>query len=209
MRFVLLVEGDTEKVAISGFLKRWLDPQLSDRVGVKVVNFKGNAQLVRKIVTKAQDYLDGPDASEIVAVIGLLDLYGLDIYPAEAATARERYQWAVRHFEQQVGREKFRMFFAVHEFEAWILSQPDILPHPVRDALPKSAEEDPEGVDFNRPPARLLNELYHSHTGKTYKKTTYRKQLFGKLDPAVAVQKCPYLKSMLEEMLRLAKEAGL
>jgi len=208
MRFVLLAEGDTEKQAIGDFLKRWLDPQLSEPVGMKVVNFKGNAQLVRKIVAKGRDYLDGPDASEIVAVIGLLDLYGLDIYPAGCTSVQDRFHWAVQHFEEQVNRPKFRMFFAVHEFEAWILSQPDILPRSVLDVLPSSAEQ-PEVVDFNRPPARLLNELYRSQTGKSYKKTTYGKQLFGRLDPAVAVQKCPHLKSMLEEMLQLAKEAGL
>jgi hypothetical protein len=38
---------------------------------------------------------------------------------------------------------------------------------------------------------------------------TYGKQLFAKLDPMTAVPKCPYLKAMLEEMLRLAKVAGL
>ncbi|MHB1425063.1 MAG: hypothetical protein ACYC3I_17975 [Gemmataceae bacterium] len=41
------------------------------------------------------------------------------------------------------------------------------------------------------------------------KKTTYGKQLFSKLDPLVAVSKCPYLKAMLDEMLLLAKAAGL
>ena len=52
------------------------------------MNFHGNAKLVRKIVAKAQDYLDGPDAGELVGVVGLLDLYGLDIYPPNVSTAR-------------------------------------------------------------------------------------------------------------------------
>ena len=132
VKFVLLVEGETEKLAIADFLKRWLDPQLKQPVGIKVVNFRGNSQLVRKIVGKAQDYLDSPEADEIVGVIGLLDLYGLDIYPPKLTTAEERHDWAVRHFEEQVDRARFRMFFAVHEFEAWILGQPDVLPRGAR-----------------------------------------------------------------------------
>ncbi len=207
MRFVLLVEGHAENVAAGEFLRRWLDPKLTTRVGVKVVNFKGNATLVRKIVAKAQDYLDGPDAPEIIAVIGLLDLYGLDIYPPKLTTAKERHDWAVKDIQRQVNRQKFRMFFAVHEFEAWILSQPDIFPRSVRDALPKAISQ-PEGVNFNEPPAKLLNKVYRSCTGKNYKKTTYGKTLFGKLDPIVAAGKCPYLKDMLAEMLQLAKAAG-
>ena len=208
MKFVLLVEGHAEKLAAGDFLKRWLDPQLGTAVGINVVNFKGNAQLVRKIVASAQHHLDGPDAQKIVAVIGLLDLYGLDIYPTNLTTTKERHDWAVQELEKRVDRPKFHMFFAVHEFEAWILSQPNILPRSVRDALPKTIAQ-PEKVNFDEPPAKLLNSLYRSRTRKNYKKTTYGKQLFGKLDPVVAAGKCPYLKAMLDKMLHLAKTAGL
>ena len=41
-----------------------------------MVNFHGKGNLVSKIASRAQDHLDGPDAGEIVAVIGMLDLYG-------------------------------------------------------------------------------------------------------------------------------------
>jgi hypothetical protein len=208
VKFILLVEGDTEKDAIADFLKRWLDPQLGSPVGMKVVNFHGNARLMRKIVVKAQDYLDGLDAGEIVAVVGLLDLYGLDIYPPELMAAAERYDWAVKEFERQVDRSRFRMFFAVHEFEAWILGQPDVLPREVREALPRTIS-DPERVDFNEPPAKLMNRVYRSRLGKSYKKTTYGRQLFARLSPDVVVEKCPYLKTMLREMLRLARGEDL
>ena len=41
MKFILFVEGYTEKKALSDFLKRWIDPKLDQRVGLKVVRFKG------------------------------------------------------------------------------------------------------------------------------------------------------------------------
>ncbi len=41
MKFVLFVEGHTEKAAVGPFLKRWLDPQLSSPVGIKTVRFEG------------------------------------------------------------------------------------------------------------------------------------------------------------------------
>ena len=73
MKFVLLVEGATEKIAAKDFLKRWLDPRLEKPVGIKPVCFSGYAQLVRKVVTKARMYLDGPRRDENVdhAVHGL------------------------------------------------------------------------------------------------------------------------------------------
>lgn len=209
MKFVLLVEGQTEKDSAAAFLKRWLDPQLTQAVGIQVVSFNGYAELARKMATKARMHLSGPRQAEVIAVVGLLDLYGPNFYPADKTTTEERYVWGKTQFEREVGLERFRMFFAVHEFEAWLLSQPDIFPREVKEALPNAKTSQPERVNFNEPPAQLLDRIYKQATKKNYKKTTYGKQLFLKLDPFVTVSKCPYLKIMLDEMLQLARTAGL
>jgi hypothetical protein len=208
VRFILLVEGKTERDAAAAFLKRWLDPQLRQPVGIQPVPFDGYADLVRKMATKARMHLEGPKRSEVVGVIGLLDLYGPTFYPPDKTTADERFAWGKEHFEKEVNLEKFRLFFAVHEFEAWLLSQPDVFSREIRNALPPKIEQ-PERVNFVEPPAKLLERVYKQQTRRNYKKTTYGQQLFARLDPVIAVAKCPYLKAMLEEMLTLAKAAGL
>lgn len=209
MTFVLLVEGQTEKESAAAFLKRWLDPQLKQAVRISVVSFHGYAELARKMASKAKMYLEGPRQAEIIAVVGLMDLYGPNFYPKDKTTTDERYVWGKAHFEREVGHDRFRMFFAVHEFEAWLLSQPDIFPKDVRNALRNATISQPERVNFNEPPANLLDRIYKQVTRKNYKKTTYGSQLFRRLDPMAAVPKCPYLKAMLKEMLRLAKAAEL
>jgi hypothetical protein len=208
VKFVVLVEGDTEKQSIAEFLKRWLDPQLREPVGVKPVFHHGYADLTNKIARKAQMHLDGPDAADIVGVVGLLDLYGPDFFPQHLTTATERRDWGTAHFEKLVDRDRFRMFFAVHEFEAWLLADPSLLPSAVKAALPGKATK-PESVNFNEPPAKLLGRLYAEKLKKRYRKTTDGKLLFGRLDPTLAADKCPFLKSMLTDMLAMAKEAGL
>lgn len=207
MKFVLFVEGHTEKTAIPGFFKRWLDPQLARRVGVQAVRFEGWNDFEKKIVTKARMHLEGPDRLDIIAAIGLLDLYGPTFYPDHLSSAMERRRWAVSHFEKEVNHPRFRMFFAVHELEAWILSEPELLPGCVRDALPAKAAQ-PELINFDEPPSKLLDRLYKSNTGRDYKKLVYGKAFFEKLDPVVACGKCPHLNAMLVDMLRLAKETG-
>lgn len=208
MKFILLVEGKTEGEAAAAFLKRWLDPRLSQPVGIPTVVFDGYADLIRKMATKARMHLEGPKQSEIIAVIGLLDLYGPTFYPSGKSTAEERFAWAKEQFENEVNHERFRFFFAVHEFEAWLLSQPDIFSHEIKSALPKKIAR-PEGVNFVEPPAKLLERVYKQQTNRNYKKRAYGGKLFAKLDPTVAVDKCPYLRALLEEMLALAKAAGL
>ena len=137
----------------------------------------------------------------------MLDLYGVDYYPENASSVQERYDWLCQYFENEVGHVRFRMFCAVHELEAWILSQPDCLPTKVRNALPGKVQN-PEGVDFEEPPSRLLRRLYRDQMGRGYKKIVDGTDLFSKLNPDVARSKCPHLRKLLDEMLRLAREAG-
>jgi len=204
MRFTLFVEGHTENKAIPSFLKRWLDPKLSNPVGIKTVRFEGWPELVKDSPTKANLYLS---QGNVIAVIALLDLYGSTIYPSNKNTATERYTWAKQYLEGKVGQHNFFQFFAVHEVEAWLLSDPSIFPTSIRPTVQKISKS-PENVNNVRPPAKRLNEIYSKQINKRYKKVTYGKDLFSKLDPSVAYDNCPYLKELLDAMLKLAKDAS-
>ncbi len=204
MEFILFVEGYTENMAIPSFLKRWLDPQLSKSVGVQPVRFEGWAELVKDSPTKANLYLS---RDSVIAVIALLDLYGPTIYPDNENTAAKRYQWAKRHLEEKVNQKSFFQFFAVHEVEAWLLSDPSIFPNTIKPLVQKISKS-PEDINITLPPAKRLNEIYSKQTKKRYKKITYGKDLFSKLDPSVAYNKCPHLKELLDAMLKLAKDAS-
>ena len=153
-------------------------------------------------------YLDDATHSDVIAVISLLDLYGPTIYPPDRQSAAEREHWGKAHIEGKVDRQRFQHFFAVHETEAWLLSQPEVFPPGIQKVLPKKATT-PEQVNFDEPPAYLLDRLYKQVNKRKYKKVVYGKQLFDKLDPNVAHEKCPMLRALLDEMLRLAKAAGL
>ena len=186
MRFVLFVEGSTEKKALPAFFKRWLDPQLTSPVGIKVVRFDGWQDYLRDVAKKVRRHLNDPDAGEIIGAIGLIDLYGPTLYPSTTTTAAQRYDWARNHFTNLVGDSRFRQHFAVHETEAWLLSDPSILPV----QLPASCAQ-PETVNFGQPPARLLNDLYKRQLKRPYKKLADGYNLFTKLAPEAARKKCP------------------
>lgn len=204
MRFIIFVEGHTEDKALPKFLKKWLDPRLTQPVGIKTVRFEGWPELLKDAPLKAKMHLNGPDKDEIIAVISILDLYGPTIYPQNNTSSEDRYLWAKNHIEELVGQPKFFQFFAVHEVEAWLLSEPNIFPLEVKKAFPNKIEK-PETVNFDEPPAKLLDRLYYSQMRRSYKKVVNGKELFGKLDPDTAYQKCPKLKGLLDKMLELAK----
>jgi hypothetical protein len=209
VKFVLFVEGHTEKYGVPAFLKRYLDPRIKQPVGIKPVRFDGWAELVKDAPRKSRMYLNDPKhKGDILAIFALIDLHGPTIYPTDKKTAYSRYSWAKAHLERAVGLEKFHQFFAVHEIEAWLLSDPNLFPLPVKRALQGIANS-PEQVNFAEPPKKLLQRLYLEKARQTYKNVTHGEQLFRTLQPELAYRKCPKLKALLDKMLTLAQEAGL
>ena len=204
MKFILFVEGHTEDKALPAFLKRWLDPRLESPVGIQTVRFDGWPELFRDAAQKAKMHLNGPSKDKIIAVISLLDLYGPTFYPADLTERDKRYLWAKQMIEDEVKEKYFYQFFAVHEVEAWLLSQPFIFPANIRNAFPDKIAI-PETVNFDEPPAKLLDRLYQQHTKRTYKKVVNGRDLFSRLDPAIAYEKCPRLRELLDKMLALAR----
>lgn len=204
MKFVLFCEGWTETSALPEFLRRWLDSQsLAAKVGIKPVRFNGWAEMVKDCPTKARLHLQSAD---VIAVIALLDLYGPSFFPNKCESAADRFEWAKKDIEKKVNDPRFRQHFAVHDVEAWILSQPDVLPLAVQKKLPGKVNE-PETVNFKEPPASLLDRLYTETTQRGYKKRTYGDELFRKLDPNIVRSKCPYFRKLTDDMLELAQKA--
>lgn len=208
MKFVVFVEGTTEKEGVVGFLKRWLDPRLSKPVGVAPVFSRGSADYLDSIQAKVARQLAGRGGGDILGAVGLLDLYGLPFYPPGVETVGDRYTWAKRHIEGKVAQPRFTQHFAVHESEAWLLGDPSGLPASVRRALPGSSAK-PETVNFDQPPAKLLARLYREKERRGYKKTTDSINLFMDASPERAYAVCPYLRLLLDEMLAKARAAGL
>jgi hypothetical protein len=198
---MLLVEGDTERRTLPAFFKRWLDPQLESPAAIRATRLKGSGEYRKQFARRTLNLL-----GEGYAVIGLIDRYGSGIEYRDDPGIDEWYRRAKRDLEEEVGSHGFRQHFAVHETEAWFLSEPANLPGKVREVLP-AASEHPERVDLNRPPAKLLSELYQKCLGRPYQKILIGSRLFSKLDPEAAAAKCPHLKLLLDDLLELAKGA--
>ena len=207
MRFVVFVEGHLERIALPGFLSSWLNSATTQRVGINVIRFQGGGEFKNKLASAVRRHLNGPSNFDLIAIIGILDLYGVNYYPNHVSTVQERYDWLCQHFENKVDCAGFHMFSAVHELEAWILSQTEILPAEVRRALPGRVQN-PESVNFDNPPSKLLQRLYREKLRRDYKKIVDGSSLFSQLDPSVAREKCPYLKKMMDKLLSLAQAAG-
>lgn len=207
MKFILFVEGDTEK-SLAPFLKQWLDARLTHKVGIQIVKFSGFGEFKKDLKKRVELHLNQDDNNEIISVIALIDIYGLELnYPPEINNVQKRKQWATQYFEGQVTNSRFKVFFAIHETEAWLLSDPNIFQKNVRNSFPVRFNK-PEEVNFNEPPSVQLNNLYLAHAHQRYRKILDGSSLFDKLDPNIVCNKCPSFKSMMETLLQLAQDTG-
>jgi hypothetical protein len=200
VKLVLFVEGWTEK-SLPSFLKRWLDPRLPEPVGIQAVRFEGVADYLKGVAKKAALRLQEPD---VLAVIGLVDLYGLPLSWPRNTDADARVVFARQQITERIDpnmRPRFRQHFAVHETEAWLLADPALFPGI---SLPPRCSQ-PETVDFETPPAKLLDELHRRARGRGYKKVTHGSVLFQRLDPASVYAKCPHFRALMDDMLALAQ----
>jgi len=204
VKIVLFMEGWTEK-ELPPFLKRWLDPQIPQQkqIGIQAVRFEGVNHFLENVSIKANLHLASKDT---LAVFGLLDLYGLKLDYPKHADRDQKIAFARTEITKRIdatNRPRFRQHFAVHETEAWLLSDTRLFP---TITLPANCAR-PEEVDFDEPPSRLLDRLFSQGRGSGYKKVTMARNLIPKLDPTLVYQKCSNFKLMMDEMLSLARQA--
>ncbi|NQU21674.1 MAG: DUF4276 family protein [Candidatus Nealsonbacteria bacterium] len=207
-QIAIFVEGDTERGptgqrTLAPFFGRWLDPQLpkTSRVGIKTVKFQGVSNYLDDLVQKLEAHLSQPKTN---FVIGLVDLYGLPpnrIDLSGCTTVAERVAEARKAIYSKVPKPLkagFRQHFAVHEVEAWLLAYPDQWPPKVRGQISKRL---PEEVNLDEPPAKFLKRIL----GGKYKKIVRAKNILGRVDPQIAIDKCPHLKQLANDLLRVAR----
>ncbi|MCH8047621.1 MAG: DUF4276 family protein [Planctomycetes bacterium] len=207
-RIVLFVEGSTEcgearQKTLPVFFHKWLDPQLPEleKVGIKAAKFQGVSDYLDNVAEQAEFWLFSGRAS---FVVGLVDLYGLPedrLGIGRHASVEEKVSAARKRIEGLVPKEfrhLFRQHFAVHEIEAWLLAYPEQWPSNVRGRISKRP---PEQVNFDKPPAKFLKGIL----GGTYQKTVRARNIFPKVDPQIAIDKCPYLRLLAADLLKIAK----
>lgn len=207
MKILLFVEGDTEFKALPKFINKIIESKLGRTIEIEPVNFKGKNNLIKEASKKAATHLGLDLANEISAIVSLLDLYEAFDFSG-MTTIDQKFTHAKSKMETAVGNPKFVQFFAVHETEAWLLSDPKIFPATIKSEITEKSPK-PEEVNFDLPPSKLLDKLYREKLSpkgriEKYKKTLYGTDLFSRLDPEVVYQKCPYFKEMIDYIVHIA-----
>ena len=221
-RLIILVEGQSEEI----FVKQTLTPFLAER-GVHVLppivlwtkripsggGFRGGvsnwSQIRRSLLPLTHD--------TNAWITTLLDFYGLpDDFPGyqEALGAGDRRQQVIalqERFATEIRHPRLVPFFALHEFEAWLFTAPDVvadhfgnaaLAAKVRSAVEHAGN--PELINHGEdthPKARLLK----MQTG--YKETSDGPTLIEKIGIPAIRAACPHFSAWLDRLEALGQAA--
>jgi hypothetical protein len=195
-RIAIMVEGATEAGFRPALLRFLADRvQAGQNPSVRFVTSDGRlpkGDLLRRDVLRLLSRSD--------AVIALTDVYAgpppFDFDTADDAKAKMR-AW--------VGAEpRFHPHAAQHDFEAWLLPYwPRIQRLAGSDRRPPTAL--PEVVNHQRPPGKLLAEVFRTGRSKrAYSKVRDAREILKDQDLAVAAFRCPELRAFLNTILSLS-----
>jgi hypothetical protein len=204
-RIVLLCEGESEEIAAKYFLRRQLEAVGLKAVGLHPINL--NAK-IEDIFTNTRRFRKDRD---VVAVFTLVDLYGFNRVAFQAhATVGQKVEAArawLREGASDVDPGFFHPHLAVHDLEAWLLAEGAALaerlhhriaPHP-------RAEE----LDFERPPGKLVDDLFQKHRKEAYRKTIDGPPLYKSLAFDLVYQSCLYFREFYDDLQSTAKAARI
>jgi hypothetical protein len=211
LRFVLLVEGPSEKLALPQFFKRWLDERFLVPIDIKAIVRTGAANVCEEAPKDVPKLLNALNAPELVGIISICDLASELPFLNPSKSKTERIEIATKFMLDKVDHDKYRHFFIVHELEAWLLSNPTIFGKELGSEVSKKIKKNPEEINDKKPPAKLLDEVFFAKTGRNYedRKPETCANAFRKLDVEKAYAACPSLAAILDEMLSMALAAGL
>lgn len=222
-RLLVLVEGQSEEI----FVKQTLAPHLAE-YGVYVQppivlwtkrmpaggGFRGGVSNWNQIRRSLMPLTHDADAW----ITTLLDFYGLPgDFPAlqgavNQGDAKEAVKAVQTGFEQAVNHPRFIPFIALHEFEAWVFSQPDTVAEHfgggkhLADKLRKAVQGagEPELINHGEqthPKARL------QALGTGYKETSDGPTLIDKIGIDAIRGVCPHFDGWLKRLEALGEGA--
>jgi hypothetical protein len=215
-KVLILVEGETEEA----FVNEVLNPQFKGRQ-ISLIStivqtsyqaskgtFRGGFVTYAKIRKQVQSLLRD---TSVALVTTMLDLYGLPAdFPGqkEARALKDPYQRVgllTKEFQKDVQSRCFVPYLSLHEFEALLLTDREVLedrfgPLPEKLTRALSLVSSPEEIDEGKTthPSARLAEL-----SPRFKKTVDGPLLARKIGITTLKQRCPHFRSWVETLENL------
>lgn len=176
MKIVVYVEGPSDRTALTALLRSLIDEAQGKGIGITFHPQHGKSALLDDVPRKAADHLHQNPTDWVIA---LPDLYPMSTY-ANTRNAHTSFADLDRLLRQRFKARaaklalpdeaclRFRVHCLKHDLEALLLAAPDQLRERLRttDALAGAWRRPVEDQNDNRPPKRVIEELFNKYRKK-------------------------------------------
>ena len=211
MKVWVFVEGDSDVKALSALLNGWKQNLSTKGWGIQVIPLDSKSKYFRKIGSRATEKLAN-DARDLV--VGLPDLYPNRDY-ADTEYKHNNLQelqgvqrrLVKQHLQQQMGRRAdvdshIAHFYASalkHDLEVLLLAATSQLQSRLRMSnMPRSWWQPPENQNQDRPPKRIVEELFRINLKRSYRENTDSDAILRKADLREVAEQCPTFCAMID-----------
>ena len=215
MKVWIFVEGDSDVKALSALLNGWKQNLSAKGWGIQLIPLDNKSKYFRKIGSRATEKLAN-DARDLV--VGLPDLYPNQNYTntnyrhnnlQELQGVQTRL---VKRHLQQMGRPDINSHMArfypsalKHDLEVLLLAATNQLQSRLNMSnRPSGWRRPPENQNQNRPPKKIVEELFRRHIGRPYREIVDSHAILSKADLREVVFdergtiQCPAFRAMID-----------
>ena len=211
MKVWIFVEGSSDVKALLALWSGWKQNLSARGWGIQLISLENKSKYFRKIGSRATEKLAN-DTRDLV--VGLPDLYPNRDY-ADTEYKHNNLQelqgvqtlLVKQHLQQQMGRRadvdshiaRFYASALKHDLEVLLLAATSQLQSRLKMSnRPSGWRQPPEEQNQERPPKRIVEELFRRHLRQSYKQTTDSHAILRGADLREVTEQCPTFCAMID-----------
>ena len=210
MKVWIFVEGKSDVQALSALLNGWKQNLSAKGWGIQLIPLESKSKYFRKIGSRATEKLVN-DARDLV--VGLPDLYpnrnyaNTDYMHNNLQELQGVQTHLVKQHVQQMGRRtdidshmaRFYASALKHDLEVLLLAATSQLQSRLKISnRPSGWRRPPENQNQNKPPKKIVEELFRRHIGRPYREIVDSHAILSKADLQEVVEQCPTFRAMID-----------
>ena len=210
MKVWIYVEGPSEVKALSALWTGWTQELGKNGWGIRIIPLVNKSEYFKNIGPKVTEKLVH-DPSDLV--VGLPDLYPNQNYATtqykhknlqelqgiQTRLVKQHLQEKVRRADVDGHMSRFYASALKHDLEVLLLAATSQLQSRLKMSnRPRGWRQPPEEQNQDKPPKKIVEELFRRHLRQSYKQTTDSYAILRNADLREIAEQCPTFRAMID-----------
>jgi uncharacterized protein DUF4276 len=216
VKVLVYVEGEGDTKALGSLFRGVIDRGNKSGVGISFIHMKGKSVLLKDVGLKAALHLRSNPGDYVFALPDLYPMVDYDQSELRHRSFEELREMLAARFRREADRQRlpdgvrahYRVHCLKHELEVLLLGAPEVLRQRLKttDRIEKNWREPVEDQNGNKPPKRIVGDLFKKYCRRSYIETTDAPWVLERASPQDLCSECPQnFRPFFAELDRLSK----